>query len=305
MNVRFLVNPSAGGSAGRRALPAIRAGLPPGARLVVSRDAAHLAAEARRAVDEGVERLVVAGGDGTFHLVLPPLVGAATCLGLVPVGRGNDFAVSLGVPTAVPEAVRRALSARPRRIDVGRVGENCFAFYAGAGFDSAVTVTANGQTRRLPDSITYALATLRTLVRFRPPVARLEWEGGDFEGEVMFATVCNGPRFGGGMLIAPDAELDDGLLDLVIVRRVTRLALLRVFPRVFRGTHVDHPAVSIHRTPWVRMRFAPGALLACDGEVQGPVPAEGVELGLSARALRVAAGPIEPPPTASTGVPIA
>ena len=96
MHVRFLVNPSAGGSAGRRALPAIRAGLPKGARLVVSRDAAHLAAEARRAVDEGVERLVVAGGDGTFHLVLPPLVGARTCLGLVPVGRGNDFAVSLG-----------------------------------------------------------------------------------------------------------------------------------------------------------------------------------------------------------------
>lgn len=294
MNVRFLVNPSAGGSAGRRALPAIRAEMPSGARLVVSRDAAHLAAEARRAVDEGIERLVVAGGDGTFHLVVPQLAGAETCLGLVPVGRGNDFAVSLGVPAALPAAVRWALSARPRRIDVGRVGEGSFAFYAGAGFDSAVTVTANGQSRRIPASITYLLATLRTLARFRPPTARLEWEGGDFEGEVMFATVCNGPRFGGGMLIAPDAELDDGLLDLVVVRRVSKLALLRVFPRVFRGTHVDHPAVSIHRTRWVRMRFAPGALLACDGEVQGPVPAAGVELGLRERALWVAAGPAAP-----------
>ena len=134
-------------------------------------------------------------------------------------------------------------------------------------------------------------ATVRTLMRFRPPLARLEWEGGEFEGEVMFATACNGPMFGGGMLIAPDAEYDDGRLDLVIVRKVTRLALLRVFPRVFRGTHVDHPAVSIHRTPWVRMRFAPGTLLACDGEVQGTVPPEGLEMGLRERALWVAAGP--------------
>ncbi len=291
MNVRALVNPSSGGGAGRRALPAIRAALPKGAPLVISRDGAHLAAEARRAVDEGVERLVVAGGDGTVHLVVPALVGAETCLGLVPVGRGNDFAATLGVPQEVGAAVAHALAARERLIDVGRAGAHRFAFYAGAGFDSAVSATADGHSRRLPASMTYILATLRTLVRFRPPAARVEWQGGSFEGELMFATVCNGPMFGGGMLIAPEAELDDGLLDLVLVRRVSKSELLRVFPRVFRGTHVDHPAISIHRTPWVRMRFAPGTLLGCDGEVLGPLPAEGLELDLLPGALRVAAGP--------------
>lgn len=288
MKVRFLVNPSAGGSAGRRALPAIRACLPKGAPLVVSRDGAHLAAEARRAVDEGVERLVVAGGDGTFHLVVPALIGAATCLGLVPVGRGNDLATSLEIPADVPEAVRVALTGHERLLDVGRAGDHRFAFYTGAGFDSAVSGTADGQSRLLPASITYVVATVRTLLRFRPPTALLEWEGGRFEGELMFATVCNGPRFGGGMLIAPDAVMDDGLLDLVIVRKVSKLALLRVFPRVFRGTHLDHPAISIHRTPWVRMRFASPALLACDGELLGPLPAEGIEIDLIPRALRVA-----------------
>ena len=254
---------------------------------MVSRDGAHLAAEARRAVDEGVERLVVAGGDGTFHLVVPPLIGATTCLGLVPVGRGNDFAISLGVPTAVPAAVDLALTGRQRLIDVGRAGDHHFAFYGGAGFDSAVSATADGQSRLLPSSITYILATVRTLLRFRPPTALLEWQGGRFEGELMFATVCNGPRLGGGMLMAPDAEMDDGLLDLVLVRKVSKLALLRVFPRVFRGTHVDHPAISIHRTPWVRMRFAPEVLLGCDGEVLGPLPAGGIQLDLIPRALRV------------------
>lgn len=288
-HVRFLVNPSAGGSAGRRALPAIRSRLPTGARLVVSRDGAHLAAEARRAVEEGVERLVVAGGDGTFHLVLPALVGAGTCLGLVPVGRGNDFANSLGVPSALPAAVEMALTAGERRIDVGRVGEHRFAFYGGAGFDAAVSATADGHSRLLPASITYILATVRTLVRFQPPAARLQWEGGELEGELMFATVCNGPMFGGGMLIAPDAELDDGLLDLVVVRRVSKPELLRVFPRVFRGTHVEHPAISVHRTPWVRMQFDPGALLACDGEVLGELPSDGLLFDLIPRALRVAA----------------
>jgi diacylglycerol kinase (ATP) len=285
---RFLVNPTAGGSGGRRALPAIRALLPRGARLVVSRDGAHLSAEAQRAVDEGVERLVVAGGDGTFHLVLPALIGAATCLGLVPVGRGNDLAASLGVPADVTAAVELALTARERLLDVGRAGSHRFAFYGGAGFDSAVSATADGHSRRLPSSITYVLATVRTLLRFRPPTARLEWEDGRFEGEVMFATACNGPMFGGGMLIAPEALMDDGRLDLVIVRRVSKLALLRVFPRVFRGTHVDHPAISIHRTRWVRMRFTPGALLGCDGEVLGPLPVEGIEIDLIPRALRVA-----------------
>jgi diacylglycerol kinase (ATP) len=287
--VRFLVNPSAGGSAGRRALPAIRGCLPRGARLVVSRDGADLAAEAKRAVDEGVNRLVVAGGDGTMHLVVPALIGAATCLGVVPVGRGNDFAASLGVPSTVEEAVQLALTGPERLIDVGRAEDHRFAFYAGAGFDSAVSATADGQSRLLPSSITYILATVRTLVRFQSPTALVEWEGGRFEGELMFATACNGPRLGGGMLMAPDAEMDDGLLDLVLVRKVSKLALLRVFPRVFRGTHVEHPAISIHRTPWVRVRLSHGTLLACDGEVLGPLPAEGIRFDLIPRGLRVAA----------------
>lgn len=295
MTVRALVNPSAGGGAGRRALPVIRRALPPGTPLVVTRDGAHLAAEARRAVAEGVERLIVAGGDGTYHLVVPALVGSATCLGLVPVGRGNDYAASLGVPREAAAAIAHALAARPRQLDVGRAGEHRFAFYAGAGFDAAVSATADGHSRLLPASLTYILATLRTLVGFRPPTGRVEWQGGAFEGELMFATACNGPMFGGGMLIAPGAVLDDGLLDLVLVRRVSKPELLRVFPRVFRGSHVDHPAISIHRTPWVRMRFAPEALLGCDGEVLGPLPAEGLEVDLLPRGLRVAAGPAPGP----------
>ncbi len=290
MTVRLLVNPSSGGGSGARLLPALRARLPAAAEMVVSRDAGHLAAEARRAVADGVERLVVAGGDGTFHWVLPALAGAATALALVPVGRGNDLATSLGVPAGLEQAVLLALDGPVRRVDLGRAGGEWFALYAGAGFDSAVSATADRQARWLPASLTYVLATLRTLAWFRPPHAELEWDGGRFEGEVMFATACNAPRFGGGMLIAPAAQMADGLLDLVIVRRVSKPALLRVFPRVFRGTHVSHPAISLHRTRRVRMRFAPRALLASDGEVLGELPAAGLEVEVVPGALRVVAG---------------
>jgi diacylglycerol kinase (ATP) len=95
--------------------------------------------------------------------------------------------------------------------------------------------------------------------------------------------------FGGGMRIAPDAVMDDGLLDLVLVRRVSKLELLRVFPRVFRGTHVSHPAISVHRTPWVHMRFRSPALLGCDGEVLGELPPAGLRFDLIPGGLRVAA----------------
>ena len=106
----------------------------------------------------------------------------------------------------------------------------------------------------------------------------------------MFVTACNGPQFGGGMKIAPAADLTDGILDLVIVRAVGKAELLRIFPTVYRGAHVGHPAVSIHRTRWVRMRFEPAMLLGSDGEQVGEVGAEALAVSVVPRALDVVAG---------------
>lgn len=94
---------------------------------------------------------------------------------------------------------------------------------------------------------------LSALFTFAPPQLRVRWQGGSFEGGAMFAVCANLPRFGGGMRIAPDARIDDGLLDLVVVRAVPRRTLLAVFPKVYRGRHVDHPAVTIARTPWAEL----------------------------------------------------
>jgi diacylglycerol kinase (ATP) len=288
MRARFLVNPSAGGGRARRRLGAIReAAAALGADVHVCCSGPDLVAQARRAVEDGVERLAVAGGDGTAHLAVQGLAESDCALALVPTGRGNDYAASLGIPERCADALDRVSSGSERRVDLGRVGTEWFAFYAGVGFDSATSKTAEGHPRWWPDSVTYAVAVLRTLVDFRPPMARITFDGGSFEGRVMFATACNGPRFGGGMKIAPMAILDDGLLDLVIVREVGRAELLRIFPRVYRGAHVDHPAVSFHRTRRVRFEFEPTMLLGSDGELVDEVGAQPVEAVLVPAALKV------------------
>jgi diacylglycerol kinase (ATP) len=288
MRIRFLVNPSAGGGRARRRLGLIReAAAVVGAEVHVCCSGPDLIGQARKAVADGVERLAVAGGDGTAHLAVQALADTDCALALVPAGRGNDYAAALGIPARFSDALKRVSSGGERRVDLGRVGSEWFAFYAGVGFDSATSKTAEGHPRWWPDSVTYAVAVVRTLADFRPPLARIFFDGGSFEGRVMFATACNGPQFGGGMKIAPMAILDDGLLDLVVVREVGNSELLRIFPRVYRGAHVDHPAVSFHRTRRVRFQFEPTMLLGSDGELVGEVGADAVEAVAAPAALKV------------------
>jgi diacylglycerol kinase (ATP) len=247
--VRFLLNPAAGrGEAvGRLArLRILASGA--GAGLVVSKSGADIAVQARRAVEDGVARLVVAGGDGTLHQAAQGLAGSDCALGVVPLGTGNDLAGTLGVPRELDAAVARALTGPVRRLDLVRVGEVVAIGYAGVGFDSEVTRFANQEVRRLRGPLVYFYAVLHTLATFRAPEMRIEHDGGTFAGRAMFVVAANLPRFGGGMRIAPAAQPDDGLLDLVWVREISRLRLLAVFPRVYRGTHVGHPAVTVVRT---------------------------------------------------------
>jgi len=252
--VRFLVNPAAGrGSGGshihRLRILASRAG----AGLAMSRNGADLTLLARRAADEGVERLIVAGGDGTMQLAAQGIAGTPCALGVVPLGTGNDLAGTLGVPPEIEPAVARALTGEVRAIDLVRIGGSggeagvLAVGYAGVGFDGEVTGFAN-RVERLKGPLVYPYAVIHTLATFKPPRMRIEHGLGTFEGGAMFAVAANLPRFGGGMRIAPDALIDDGLLDLVIVREIPRRTLLSVFPKVYTGRHVGHPAVSIVRT---------------------------------------------------------
>jgi diacylglycerol kinase (ATP) len=247
-SIRFLVNPASGRGTGRAHVDRIRVlASRYGAGLVVTRKVSDLWEQARRAAEDGVERLLVAGGDGTMHLAIQGLAGSDCALGVIPLGTGNDFAGTLAVPPELEPAVERALTGEIRSIDLIRVGEIYSVSYVGAGFDSEVTRFAN-EVKILRGPLVYFYAVIHTLITFEPPRMRVVYDAGTFEGKVMFAVVNNLPRFGGGMRIAPDAKIDDGLLDLVIVKEVPKPVLLSIFPKVYTGKHVGHPAVQIVRT---------------------------------------------------------
>jgi len=295
VSVRLLLNPAAGRKRGERLRARLRQlAAAAGVEFEESTSAADLAVRARRAREEGVERLLVGGGDGSWHWAAQGLAGGETALAPIPLGTGNDLARELGYPLAPELAWRAALAGQRRRIDLGVLAGRRFCGVAGVGFDAAVAEYARARIRRLRGPAVYAWATLVTLARYRPPRIRLTSAAGDFAGEVFFVAFANTSHYGGGMRIAPRADPTDGLLDLVIVRRVARLRLLAVFPRVYRGRHLSHPAVRLLRAPGASLWIDPPQPLNADGEGIGWTRAEPLRVGIEPGALAViAAGQLD------------
>lgn len=287
---RVLVNPAAGRGKSRRALKDLRR-LAEQSRtdLRVSRDAEDLVNEARSAAREGIDRLLVAGGDGTFHHVAQGLVGSDCALGVIPLGRGNDFAAELAVPGELESAFQLAENGPIRTIDVGRANDRFFTGYCGVGFDSEAARYAYEAPAIFSGPLAYVYSVLRTMFAFRAPVLTVQHGGGEFKGRAMFAVACNISRFGGGMRIAPGALFDDGALDLVIARELGKIALLRVFPKVYTGEHVHHPAVQISRTPTAAIEVDRAMNIACDGELVGRLDRDTLHVSIAAAALRIVA----------------
>jgi len=238
--------------------------------------------EASRAVESGTDVLVVVGGDGMVSLGTNIVAGTSIPLGIVASGTGNDTARSLGLPVDEADAGIRALiealERGPRPIDAGRVRRGADAtplWFTGAlsaGFDAAVNERANILTRPRGRH-RYTVAMLRELMTFRPIRYRIAVDGVVEDLDAMLVSVSNGVSIGGGMRITPDASMEDGLLDLFVVAPMSRPHLVRVFPRVFAGTHTGLPQVRIQRVRSVRIE-ADGVVAYADGERVGALPAE-------------------------------
>ncbi|KAB2964070.1 MAG: diacylglycerol kinase family lipid kinase, partial [Thermoanaerobaculia bacterium] len=218
---------------------------------------------------EGLDRLLVAGGDGTWHHAARGLAGSDTALAPIPVGTGNDLARELGYPLDTARAFSAALEGRVERIDLGRIGGRLFCGVAGVGFDAAVAEYARERVRMLRGPAVYAWATFATLASYRTPSVRLDGGEADFEGEVFLVAFANTSHYGGGMRIAPHADPGDGRLEVVIVRRVSKLRLLSVFPRVYRGAHIGHPAIEVRAARSVAVTFGSPQRINADGESAG------------------------------------
>lgn len=292
MRARLLINPSAGRGRGARLRPrlaalAARAGLP----CAASTSAEDLTRRAAEAAADGVERLLVAGGDGTWHHAARGLAGSATALAPLPVGTGNDLARELGYPLSATRAFPAALDGNVERIDLGRVGDRLFCGVAGVGFDAAVAEYARSRVRLLRGPAVYAWATLATLASYRTPRVRLDGGDADFAGEVFLVAFANTSHYGGGMRIAPQADPGDGRLEIVIVRRISKLRLLTVFPRVYRGAHIGHPAIEVRSARSLRASFGAPQLINADGEAAGRTGEAPLAVGVEARALAVVRAP--------------
>jgi YegS/Rv2252/BmrU family lipid kinase len=283
-----VVNPAAAGGRTGRALPAMSAALRSHGlayRIELARGIAHARELALTAAGRG-ESVVAFGGDGLVGALAGALSGSGATLGILPGGRGNDFARVLGIPSSLAGAVAVLAAGQVRTIDLGLAGEKSFAGIASAGLDSEVNRIANDS--RLPlDNAIYAYALLRALPAWRPARFTLAIDGAPAREHVGYSVAAaNSTTFGGGMRLAPDASLQDGLLDLVLIAHMPRARYLRLAPTVFSGTHVRHPEVELLRFRELELSADRPFALYADGEALAQLP---VRVRVQPQALRVLA----------------
>jgi diacylglycerol kinase (ATP) len=271
--VALAVNPTSGRGAGSRAADVVEERLRAGGwdvSRLVGTDAASASSLVRRGVDDGLDAVVAVGGDGMAHLVLQHVAGTGTGFGLVPTGTGNDLARGLGLPVKDPaRSAQLLLTAAPRQVDAVRCGDRWYACVLGTGFDAAVNDRAN----RMPwprGRRRYDLAVLAELRSYRAQRFLLVLDGVPRQVDAMLVAVGNAASYGGGMRVCPDASLDDGLLDVVVVGEMSKKRFLRLFPRVFKGAHTAAPEVWSGRAREVRLEG--DASVYADGEPLGRLP---------------------------------
>jgi diacylglycerol kinase (ATP) len=272
--IALLTNPTSGKGKGAkvrdRALVRLRgAGL--GVRSLQGRDAGEALDLARQCVADGVDALVVCGGDGMVHLAVQAVAETDTPLGIVPAGTGNDVARYFDIPRKDAEAaVDLVVAGRTRTIDLARSGAQYFVTVLAAGFDAAVNERANRMTWP-KGQMRYNIATLAELRVFQPLPYTLQLDDRQVSLDAMLVAVGNGPSFGGGLRIAEGAVLDDGLLDVVIIKPISKPDLIRTYPKLFKGTHIHHPQYEHHLVRSVTVA-APGIVSYADGERFGALP---------------------------------
>jgi YegS/Rv2252/BmrU family lipid kinase len=293
MPLTLLVNPRSAHGRTLKLLPAVEAALD--ARRIVfrvqrTRGLEHGAEQALAAIEAG-ELPVVMSGDGLVGAIGGAMAGSDVPLGIVPGGRGNDLARVLGIPNEPEAAIETILAGHSRWIDVGEANGKRFLGIASAGFDSEANRLANDATW-IRGNLVYAYAALRALLAWKPArfTIRVDEERIRLTGYTV--AVANSKAYGGGMFVAPGAELDDGAFDVVTIGEVSKLRFVGNLPKVFKGTHVEEEQVQVFRAPHLELSASKPFALYADGEHLTDLPAT---LRVLPRALKVLAPPADAP----------
>ncbi|MBN1366804.1 MAG: diacylglycerol kinase family lipid kinase [Dehalococcoidales bacterium] len=286
-NAKFIVNPVAGALSTKKKWPLISSLLK---HLGVSFDyqytegIGHAIELAKDATNRGYDHVVAVGGDGTINEVANGILTsksiASTTLGVISTGTGSDFIRSVGIPHDYIEACSCLSQGQSKPVDIGVVEyqknnipmQRYFINTAGIGFDAAVISSVEKSSKRLGGTIPFLLGVLRTLVTYRNKVVKVTIGDNEESKKVVMVMVANGRYGGGGMKFAPTAQLDDGLLDMLIISDMGKLELLKAFPTVYKGTHINNPKVKLLQTDHVKIDSLEKIPVYADGELLGEGP---------------------------------
>lgn len=286
---KVIVNPVAGAGRTGRLWPQIM-GLFKGHGLRFEHDITeapgHAIELAKNAARKGYEMVISVGGDGTINEIVNGLYAAGNIgdalLGIISTGTGGDYIRTIGIPRRYEDACRRFLQPKKRTVDLGIVeyasnghrAERIFVNFAGMGFDAEIVRRTTQQFKALGSMPSYLLGTLTTLLSYVNRDISIIVDGQAEDRRVCTVIMNNGKYGGGGMFTAPHADLSDGLLDVLIVGNLSKPDLLRSLPRIYKGTHLTHPKVTMKKAKEIEVRCLGGRMhLQADGELLGEVPA--------------------------------
>jgi YegS/Rv2252/BmrU family lipid kinase len=281
------VNPVAGNGLAARTWPQIQAALRSSGitfETLYTEKPRGGVVRAREALDMGATRVVAVGGDGTIHEIANVLYGREVECGVVPLGRGNDFARTVGIPADPLEAARLASQGPALPIDLGQANDEVFINVAGLGFDAEVAAEANRMGMFINGQVTYFVSVFTTLRKYSCQDVTITIDGRSWEQRILLLAVGNGKYYGGGMKITPDALVDDGMLDIVVAGDMTRLETILTLPRVYTGAHIHHPKASTYRGREVTVTSARSLNVHAEGDIVSSTP---VTFRILAGALRL------------------
>jgi diacylglycerol kinase (ATP) len=268
------------------------------AQFVMTNSAAELERSAQEAILQRQRAFFAMGGDGTFQALANAAFGTDALLGVLPFGGGNDFAAALGLPDDPVKAAETLLRGHPRFVDLARVrtAEGRTRLYAGGGgigLDAEAALYANGVFRHFPGRLRYVASALRALAGYVPIEVRLEFPESDFSptnSQALLASVLNTPTYGAGVRLAPGADIGDGLLEVVLLEKLSLFEVAALLPRLIASGEVRTSHLRRWRIRRVRLTTARSCLFHGDGEIIGPTP---VEIEVVPRAIQVLASSTE------------
>ena len=227
---------------------------------------------AREAAYGGYKKIVAVGGDGTVYEVVNGLIGGNAVLGVIPSGTGNDFTKTMGISGRLEDALETVLQGEIVSIDCGKINNRYFVNVASVGLDAEIVKKTEEIKKYISGPTAYVAGVFRTLFEYKLQTVEVSIDDWTYNGKITLIAVGNGKYYGGGMKVVPSASVDDGYFTVCLIKPMSKLKMLRLFPTIFTGDHIKQPEVNILKGKRVKVSSQEPMMLNADGEIIGTTP---------------------------------